>query len=147
MLLCLLGLKVPPGLRPVGLHPQPESSSVAGVWISGWCFQVNGSTRVLLDCLLLSFPGLSHIIETRKVLDLRIDLRPSYFLLPKSGFYSQTSEVIIVDFGSFQVSSFAASAPTRLLLMVDLLGPPVLSCSDGNVSSLLSLLWTGCAGS
>lgn len=109
---------------------------------------MNCSTRVWLDCLLLSFPGLSHIIETRKVLDLRIDLRPSYFLLPKSGFYSQTSEVIIVDFGSFQVSSFPASAPTRLLLMVDLLEPPpVLSCSDGNVSSLLSLLWTGCAGS
>lgn len=115
--------------------------------MSSLCFQVNCSTRVWLDCLLLSFPGLSHIIETRKVLDLRIDLRPSYFLLPKSGFYSQTSEVIIVDFGSFQVSSFPASAPTRLLLMVDLLDPPVLSCSDGNVSSLLSLLWTGCAGS
>lgn len=127
MLLCLLGLKVPPGLSPVSLCPQPESSSVVCVWISSLCFQVNCSTRVSLDCLLLSFPGLSHIIETRKVLDLRIDLRPSYFLLPKSGFYSQTSEVIIVDFGSFQVSSSAASAPTRLLLMVDLWTPlPVL---------------------
>lgn len=49
--------------------------------------------------------GLSHIIETRKVLDLRIDLKPSYMLLPKSGFYSHTSDLIIVDFGSLQVSS------------------------------------------
>lgn len=48
--------------------------------------------------------GLSHIIETRKVLDLRIDLKPSYLLIPKSGFYSNTSDLIIVDFGSLQVT-------------------------------------------
>uniref|UniRef100_A0A3P9IWI2 Vacuolar protein sorting 13 homolog C n=1 Tax=Oryzias latipes TaxID=8090 RepID=A0A3P9IWI2_ORYLA len=52
--------------------------------------------------------GLSHIIETRKVLDLMIDLKPSYLLLPKSGFYSATSELVVVDFGSFQVSSRAS---------------------------------------
>uniref|UniRef100_A0A4W6CPA1 Vacuolar protein sorting 13 homolog C n=1 Tax=Lates calcarifer TaxID=8187 RepID=A0A4W6CPA1_LATCA len=51
--------------------------------------------------------GLSHIIETRKVLDLRIDLKPSYLLVPKSGFYSDKSDLIIVDFGSLQVSSSA----------------------------------------
>ncbi|XP_039469572.1 vacuolar protein sorting-associated protein 13C isoform X4 [Oreochromis aureus] len=49
--------------------------------------------------------GLSHIIETRKVLDLRIELKPSYLLLPKSGFYSSTSDLIIVDFGCFQLNS------------------------------------------
>lgn len=48
--------------------------------------------------------GLSRIIETRKVLDLRIDLKPSYLLIPKSGFYSNTSDLIIVDFGSLQVT-------------------------------------------
>lgn len=48
---------------------------------------------------------MSHIIETRKVLDLRIDLKPSYMLIPKSGFYSNTSDLIIVDFGSLQVTS------------------------------------------
>lgn len=68
------------------------------------------STLVVgLSSLILAFTGLSHIIKTRKVLDLRIDLRPSYFLLPKSGFYSQASQLIIVDFGSFQVSSFSPS--------------------------------------
>lgn len=46
---------------------------------------------------------MSHIIETRKVLDLQIDLKPSYLLIPKSGFYSNTSDLIIVDFGSLQV--------------------------------------------
>ncbi|XP_029943561.1 vacuolar protein sorting-associated protein 13C [Salarias fasciatus] len=48
--------------------------------------------------------GLSHIIETRKVLDLRIDLKPSYLLLPQSGFYCPSSDLLIVDFGSFKVT-------------------------------------------
>ncbi|KAM8876931.1 intermembrane lipid transfer protein VPS13C isoform 3-T3 [Synchiropus picturatus] len=54
--------------------------------------------------------GLSHIIETRKVLDLRINLKPSYLLLPKSGFYSSTADLIIVDFGSLQLNSVEQSA-------------------------------------
>ncbi|XP_035388992.1 vacuolar protein sorting-associated protein 13C isoform X4 [Electrophorus electricus] len=49
--------------------------------------------------------GLSHIIETRKVLDLRIDLKPSYLLVPKSGFYQSKSDLIIIDFGSLQLNS------------------------------------------
>ncbi|XP_051973520.1 intermembrane lipid transfer protein VPS13C-like [Xyrauchen texanus] len=49
--------------------------------------------------------GLSHIIETRKVLDLRIDLKPSYLLLPKSGFYDGKSDLMIVDFGNLQLNS------------------------------------------
>ncbi|XP_062245681.1 intermembrane lipid transfer protein VPS13C isoform X2 [Platichthys flesus] len=54
--------------------------------------------------------GLSHIIETRKVLDLRIDLKPSYLLIPKSGFYSDQSDLIIVDFGSLQLNSVDQSS-------------------------------------
>ncbi|XP_047187417.1 vacuolar protein sorting-associated protein 13C isoform X3 [Scophthalmus maximus] len=54
--------------------------------------------------------GLSHIIETRKVLDLRIDLKPSYLLVPKSGFYSDTSDIVIVDFGSLQLNSVEQSS-------------------------------------
>ncbi|XP_052457976.1 intermembrane lipid transfer protein VPS13C isoform X3 [Carassius gibelio] len=49
--------------------------------------------------------GLSHIIETRKVLDLRIDLKPSYLLLPKSGFHDVKSDLMIVDFGYLQLNS------------------------------------------
>ncbi|XP_060923538.1 intermembrane lipid transfer protein VPS13C isoform X1 [Limanda limanda] len=54
--------------------------------------------------------GLSHIIETRKVLDLRIDLKPSYLLIPKSGFYSDKSDLIVVDFGSLQLNSVDQSS-------------------------------------
>ncbi|KAM4744636.1 intermembrane lipid transfer protein VPS13C isoform 3-T3 [Anableps anableps] len=54
--------------------------------------------------------GLSHIIETRKILDLKIDLKPSYLIIPKSGFYSSTSDLLIVDFGSFQLHSVDQSS-------------------------------------
>ncbi|CAB1338810.1 unnamed protein product, partial [Coregonus sp. 'balchen'] len=49
--------------------------------------------------------GLSHIIETRKILDLKIDLKPSYLLVPKSGFYHAKSDLMIIDFGSLQLMS------------------------------------------
>uniref|UniRef100_A0A8C5P9K6 Vacuolar protein sorting 13 homolog C n=1 Tax=Leptobrachium leishanense TaxID=445787 RepID=A0A8C5P9K6_9ANUR len=55
--------------------------------------------------------GLNHIIETRKVLDLRINLQPSYLLLPESGFYQQKTNLIIVDFGSFQLTSINQASP------------------------------------
>lgn len=57
--------------------------------------------------------GLSHMIETRKVLDLQINLQPSYMLIPKSGFYHEKTDLIIVDFGSFQLNSInQGSLPT-----------------------------------
>ncbi|XP_069836922.1 intermembrane lipid transfer protein VPS13C isoform X1 [Dendropsophus ebraccatus] len=49
--------------------------------------------------------GLSHMIETRKVLDLQINLQPSYLLIPKTGFYHEKTDLIIVDFGSLQLNS------------------------------------------
>nr|DBA31558.1 TPA: hypothetical protein GDO54_007385 [Pyxicephalus adspersus] len=41
--------------------------------------------------------GLTHMIETRKVLDLQINLQPSFLLLPKSGFYHTKTDVIILN--------------------------------------------------
>ncbi|KAM9422559.1 intermembrane lipid transfer protein VPS13C [Salvelinus alpinus] len=55
--------------------------------------------------------GLSHIIETRKVLDLKIDLKPSYLLVPKSGFYHAKSDLMIIDFGSLQLVSVDQGNP------------------------------------
>ncbi|KAM6200995.1 intermembrane lipid transfer protein VPS13C [Rhynchocyon petersi] len=49
--------------------------------------------------------GLTHIIETRKVLDLRINLKPSYLIVPQTGFYHENSDLLILDFGTFQLSS------------------------------------------
>ncbi|XP_004421707.1 PREDICTED: vacuolar protein sorting-associated protein 13C isoform X2 [Ceratotherium simum simum] len=47
--------------------------------------------------------GLTHIIETRKVLDLRINLKPSYLIIPQTGFHHRKSDLLILDFGTFQL--------------------------------------------
>ncbi|XP_053451789.1 intermembrane lipid transfer protein VPS13C isoform X1 [Nycticebus coucang] len=49
--------------------------------------------------------GLTHIIETRKVFDLRINLMPSYLVVPQTGFYYGKSNLLILDFGTFQLNS------------------------------------------
>lgn len=49
--------------------------------------------------------GLTHIIETRKVLDLRINLKPSYLIIPQTGFHHEKSNLLILDFGTFQLNS------------------------------------------
>uniref|UniRef100_A0A8C5SHG1 Vacuolar protein sorting 13 homolog C n=1 Tax=Laticauda laticaudata TaxID=8630 RepID=A0A8C5SHG1_LATLA len=47
--------------------------------------------------------GLMHIIETRNVLDLRVNLKPSYLLIPQTGFHREQSNLLILDLGTFQV--------------------------------------------
>uniref|UniRef100_A0A674GCF0 Vacuolar protein sorting 13 homolog C n=1 Tax=Taeniopygia guttata TaxID=59729 RepID=A0A674GCF0_TAEGU len=49
--------------------------------------------------------GLAHIIEMRKVLDLKINLKPSYLVVPQTGFYHENSDLLILDFGTFQLNS------------------------------------------
>ncbi|XP_061451865.1 intermembrane lipid transfer protein VPS13C isoform X2 [Rhineura floridana] len=49
--------------------------------------------------------GLAHMIETRKVLDLKINLKPSYLLIPQTGFHREKSNYLILDFGTFQLNS------------------------------------------
>ncbi|XP_036860152.2 intermembrane lipid transfer protein VPS13C isoform X2 [Manis javanica] len=49
--------------------------------------------------------GLTHIIETRKVLDLRINLKPSYLIVPQTGFHHKKSDLLILDFGTLQLNS------------------------------------------
>ncbi|XP_074956200.1 intermembrane lipid transfer protein VPS13C isoform X1 [Phalacrocorax aristotelis] len=49
--------------------------------------------------------GIVHIIEMRKVLDLKINLKPSYLVVPQMGFYHEKSDLLILDFGTFQLNS------------------------------------------
>ncbi|XP_069723155.1 intermembrane lipid transfer protein VPS13C isoform X2 [Phaenicophaeus curvirostris] len=49
--------------------------------------------------------GLAHIIEMRKVLDLKINLKPSYLVVPQTGFYHEKSDLLILDFGTLQLNS------------------------------------------
>ncbi|KAB5567777.1 hypothetical protein PHYPO_G00236760 [Pangasianodon hypophthalmus] len=49
--------------------------------------------------------GLMYIIETQKVLDLKINLMASYVIVPQMGVYDPKHNLIILDLGHFQMSS------------------------------------------
>uniref|UniRef100_A0A674HII9 Vacuolar protein sorting 13 homolog A n=1 Tax=Taeniopygia guttata TaxID=59729 RepID=A0A674HII9_TAEGU len=49
--------------------------------------------------------GLLYIIETQKVLDLKINLMASYIIVPQKGFYDHTSNLLLLDLGSFKMTS------------------------------------------
>ncbi|NXV08404.1 VP13A protein, partial [Cettia cetti] len=51
------------------------------------------------------FSGLLYIIETKKVLDLKINLMASYIIVPQKGFYDHTSNLLLLDLGSFKMRS------------------------------------------
>ncbi|XP_040272989.1 LOW QUALITY PROTEIN: vacuolar protein sorting-associated protein 13A [Bufo bufo] len=49
--------------------------------------------------------GLLYVIETQKVLDLKIDLMASYIIVPQNGFYDLNSNLLILDLGSLKMTS------------------------------------------
>ncbi|XP_062399567.1 vacuolar protein sorting-associated protein 13A isoform X2 [Sardina pilchardus] len=49
--------------------------------------------------------GLMYVIETQKVLDLRVNLMASYVIVPQGGFYSGQENLILLDLGHLQMSS------------------------------------------
>ncbi|XP_038435469.1 intermembrane lipid transfer protein VPS13A isoform X2 [Canis lupus baileyi] len=49
--------------------------------------------------------GLLYIIETQKVLDLRINLKASYVIIPQDGIFSPTSNLLLLDLGHLKVTS------------------------------------------
>uniref|UniRef100_A0A8C1Q6U8 Vacuolar protein sorting 13 homolog A n=1 Tax=Cyprinus carpio TaxID=7962 RepID=A0A8C1Q6U8_CYPCA len=49
--------------------------------------------------------GLMYIIETQKVMDLKINLMASYVIVPENGFYDPKHNLAILDLGHFQVKS------------------------------------------
>nr|DBA28033.1 TPA: hypothetical protein GDO54_008453 [Pyxicephalus adspersus] len=53
--------------------------------------------------------GLLYVIETQKVLDLKINLQASYILVPQNGFYESTSNLLILDLGSLLMTSKSRS--------------------------------------
>ncbi|NP_001094445.2 intermembrane lipid transfer protein VPS13A [Rattus norvegicus] len=49
--------------------------------------------------------GLLYIIETQKVLDLRINVKASYVIVPQYGNFSPTSNLLLLDLGHLKVTS------------------------------------------
>ncbi|XP_053148105.1 intermembrane lipid transfer protein VPS13A isoform X2 [Hemicordylus capensis] len=54
--------------------------------------------------------GLVYIIETQKVLDLKINLMASYVIVPQKGFYEPTSDKLLLDLGHLKMTSKSRSA-------------------------------------
>uniref|UniRef100_A0A452VE94 Vacuolar protein sorting 13 homolog A n=1 Tax=Ursus maritimus TaxID=29073 RepID=A0A452VE94_URSMA len=53
--------------------------------------------------------GLLYIIETQKVLDLKINLKASYVIIPQDGIFSPTSNLLLLDLGHLKVTSKSRS--------------------------------------
>ncbi|NXA51596.1 VP13A protein, partial [Nothocercus julius] len=49
---------------------------------------------------------LLYVIETQKVLDLKIDLMASYIIVPQKGFYDCMSNILLLDLGSLKVCMY-----------------------------------------
>ncbi|KAJ7420490.1 hypothetical protein WISP_48262 [Willisornis vidua] len=49
--------------------------------------------------------SLLYVIETQKVLDLKINLMASYIIVPQKGFYDNTSNLLLLDLGSVKMTS------------------------------------------
>lgn len=49
------------------------------------------------------FKGLMYVIETQKVLDLKVNLMASYIIVPQTGFYSASQNILLLDLGHFEV--------------------------------------------
>uniref|UniRef100_A0A672UD78 Vacuolar protein sorting 13 homolog A n=1 Tax=Strigops habroptila TaxID=2489341 RepID=A0A672UD78_STRHB len=60
--------------------------------------------------------GLLYIIETQKVLDLKINLMASYIIVPQKGFYDQTSNLLLLDLGSLKMESKSRSDLSKLIV-------------------------------
>ncbi|XP_061671891.1 vacuolar protein sorting-associated protein 13A isoform X2 [Syngnathoides biaculeatus] len=49
--------------------------------------------------------GLMYVIETQKVLDLKVNLLASYIIIPQTGFYDGSQNILLLDLGHLQMSS------------------------------------------
>ncbi|XP_030622854.1 intermembrane lipid transfer protein VPS13A [Chanos chanos] len=67
--------------------------------------------------------GLKYVIETQKVLDLKINLMASYVIIPQMGFYDTNKNLIVFDLGHFRMSSQnRAESVQSCITMEELMG-------------------------
>ncbi|CAJ1068435.1 vacuolar protein sorting-associated protein 13A isoform X2 [Xyrichtys novacula] len=70
--------------------------------------------------------GLMYVIETQKVLDLKVNLMASYVIIPQTGFYNGTQNLLLLDLGHFQMSSQSKK------------NLPQLSVGSSNIEDIMS---------
>uniref|UniRef100_A0A8C6Q4L2 Vacuolar protein sorting 13 homolog A n=1 Tax=Nothobranchius furzeri TaxID=105023 RepID=A0A8C6Q4L2_NOTFU len=70
--------------------------------------------------------GLLYVIETQKVLDLKLNLMASYIIIPQRGFYNGTQNILLLDLGHFKMSSKSKK------------NLPQLSVGSSNIEDIMS---------
>ncbi|XP_037536948.1 vacuolar protein sorting-associated protein 13A [Nematolebias whitei] len=70
--------------------------------------------------------GLMYVIETQKVLDLKLNLMASYVIIPQTGFYNGTQNILLLDLGHFKMSSQSKK------------NLPQLSACSSNIEDIMS---------
>ncbi|XP_017269300.1 vacuolar protein sorting-associated protein 13A isoform X2 [Kryptolebias marmoratus] len=70
--------------------------------------------------------GLMYVIETQKVLDLKLNLMASYVIIPQTGFYNGTQNILLLDLGHFKMSSQSKK------------NLPQLSAGSSNIEDIMS---------
>uniref|UniRef100_A0A673CML0 Vacuolar protein sorting 13 homolog A n=1 Tax=Sphaeramia orbicularis TaxID=375764 RepID=A0A673CML0_9TELE len=63
--------------------------------------------------------GLMYVIETQKVLDLKVNLMASYVIIPQTGFYNATQNIMLLDLGHFQLSAGSSNIEDIMLRAYD----------------------------
>uniref|UniRef100_A0A8C6Q3J4 Vacuolar protein sorting 13 homolog A n=1 Tax=Nothobranchius furzeri TaxID=105023 RepID=A0A8C6Q3J4_NOTFU len=58
--------------------------------------------------------GLLYVIETQKVLDLKLNLMASYIIIPQRGFYNGTQNILLLDLGHFKVRKFLSVGSSNI---------------------------------
>ncbi|XP_041042655.1 vacuolar protein sorting-associated protein 13A isoform X2 [Carcharodon carcharias] len=49
--------------------------------------------------------GLMYVIETQKVLDLKVNLMASYIIIPQNGFFDKSANLLVLDLGNLRMNS------------------------------------------
>ncbi|KAK7933821.1 hypothetical protein WMY93_004717 [Mugilogobius chulae] len=49
--------------------------------------------------------GLMYVIETQKTLDLKVNLMASYVIIPQTGYYDNSQNILLLDLGQFKMLS------------------------------------------
>ncbi|XP_060693948.1 vacuolar protein sorting-associated protein 13A isoform X1 [Hemiscyllium ocellatum] len=49
--------------------------------------------------------GLMYIIETQKILDLKVNLMASYVIIPQNGFFDKSASLLVLDLGNLKMMS------------------------------------------
>ncbi|GAB6032121.1 vacuolar protein sorting 13 [Chamberlinius hualienensis] len=80
-----------------GVFKSPEPVELTGLQ--------EGARSTMQQFKESSATGLQHAVSMQKVLDLKVDVKSSYVIVPENGVFNDTCKVIVAHFGSLKMQS------------------------------------------